>query len=62
MSGKLSEEDNAGVISALEERWANATEEEKANEEYVKKYTAIGHIINVPLEVVDGELVHVTVA
>ena len=57
MSGKISEEDSADVISALEERWANSTEEEKTNEENVKKYTAVGYIINIPMTVVDGELI-----
>lgn len=54
----LSESEQTQVLNSLNEHWANATEEEKASEDYFKTYAAIGAIVNFPIAVgEDGSLI-----
>ena len=62
LSKGLSEKDHENVMNAIEDHWDNSTKEEKEDPEVIKKYTAVGYIINIPLEVVDGNLVPVSKA
>ena len=45
----LGTNDKNKLVTALNDKWANATEEEKADEEYKKNYVALGALMNVEL-------------
>ena len=49
----LNEKENAELMDALNNQWANATEEEKADPEYKKTYYAIGSLMNVDSTQID---------
>lgn len=50
----LNEQENAELMDALNNQWANATEEEKADPEYKKTYYAIGSLMNVDSTQIDA--------
>lgn len=61
MGKTLSENEQAQVLDSLNEHWANATEEEKANADYFKTYAAIGAMVNFPITIgEDGTIIPVT--
>ena len=41
--------DKDKLVDALNGKWANATDEEKADEEYKKNYVALGALMNIEL-------------
>ena len=49
----LNAKENAELMDALNNQWANATEEEKADPEYKKTYYAIGSLMNVDSTQID---------
>ena len=57
LSSSLSEADHNNLMTAIEDHWNAETPAKKADEEVIKKYVAIGYIINIPISVADGELV-----
>ena len=63
MGKTLSENEQAQVLDSLNEHWANATEEEKADSDYFKTYAAIGAMVNFPITVDEnGNIVPATTA
>ncbi len=63
MGKTLSENEQAQVLDSLNEHWANATEEEKADADYFKTYAAIGAMVNFPITVDEnGNIVPATTA
>ena len=60
MGKTLTEKEQTQVLDSLNQHWANASDEEKADSEYFKKYAAIGAMVNFPVTVgPDGSIVAV---
>ena len=50
----LKPEEHQELLDALNSHWADASEEEKASEEYRKNYIAIGAMVNMEIQITDG--------
>ncbi len=53
----LSDTEKTDILTSLNERWANASDAEKADVEYQKTYIAIGAMMNIPIQITDSGIV-----
>lgn len=54
---QLKENEKTDILAALNNQWENASEEQRADEEYQKQFVALGAMVNLPLEFTENGIV-----